>query len=426
MRTTIIQSARWERSLRRGALGLALFALLVSTRPAPARAILPANAGVRVALEPRRTWDFGDVYFSNDFSSGRLADCQRLGPDRFLGVITPENQPINRSPWFAFKLWAADRRVITLVLTNTYSTLRGRPWVSHDGKKWERLPVADHATIATSPTAVVRLKIGPRPIWLATQELVGRPEIEAWADRLARRPGVTASVIGESVTGRPLRQLVIGGATNRNFVFVLGRQHPPEVTGTLALMRFVDELAGNSRLARQYRREFQTIVLPLVNPDGVEHGHWRSNLGAVDLNRDWGPFTQPESRAASAAIRAFTDLPGARPYVFVDLHSTHTNIFYAQPDSQPLFPEQFTRRWLASIAARLPEFKFERDDAHNVRQPTSKAWANEQFGIAAITWEFGYATDRAMIRRAATVAAQEFMRLLLSETARPPVAAAGR
>jgi hypothetical protein len=32
-----------------------------------------------------------------------------------------------------------------------------------------------------------------------------------------------------------------------------------------------------------------------ANPDGVDKGHWRLNDGGVDLNRDWGPFTQPET-----------------------------------------------------------------------------------------------------------------------------------
>lgn len=366
--------------------------------------------------EPRRNWSFGEVQFSNDFPSGRLADCRKIGPGEFLAVVTPENRPINQSPWYAFKTWSKQRQSILICLTNTYSSQRGHPWLSRDGVKWERVSESAYAHLGTSRVATVRLEIGPRPVWLATQELVGLRELGEWMDRKSRLPFVTAEVIGRSIEERVLRQFVIRETTKPNYVFIIGRQHPPEVTGSLGLMSFVDTLAARTRLARQYRREFQTVVIPLVNPDGVERGHWRSNLGGVDLNRDWRPFSQPESRAASAALLNFARQPGARPFVFVDFHSTSTNVFYAQPDSQRIFPPDFTRAWLAALHRRLPEFGFVRDNGHNAGQFTSKAWANETFGIASITWEFGYGTDRQLIRRAATVGAEEFMRRLLAES----------
>lgn len=365
-------------------------------------------------LEERRTWSFGDVHFSNDFSSGRLAGCERTGSNTFLAVVTPENKPINASPWYAFQVWSGRKQSITVCLTNTYSPQRGRPWLSRDGVNWERADEKIYTTIAASHTATLRLKVGPRPLWIATQEIIGLKQLGAWTDRKGALPFAKTSVIGKSIEGRPLRQFVLGETTNLNYVFIIGRQHPPEVTGSLGLMSFVDTLAGNTSLARKFRREFQTVVIPLINPDGVERGHWRSNLGGVDLNRDWKPFTQPESRATSEALLGLARQPGARPFVLVDFHSTVTNIFYAQPDAQKIFPPDFTRRWIAAIHERLPRYYYERENSHNVGQATSKAWANETFGIASITWEFGYATDRKMIRRAAAVGAEEFMRQLLA------------
>jgi predicted deacylase len=263
--------------------------------------------------------------------------------------------------------------------------------------------------------ATVRLEIGRRPVWVAAQEIVGLKEIGEWMDRKCRLPFVNSSIIGQSLDGHPLRMLAVGQNTKSNCVFVIGRQHPPEVTGSLGLMSFVDTLTGNTRLARRFRSEFQTLVIPLVNPDGLEHGHWRNNLGGVDLNRDWGPFSQPESSAVSKALLNFAQSPGARPFVFVDFHSTRTNAFYTQPDGPEVFPRDFTRNWLAALHRRLPEFGFIREDDHNAGKFTAKAWANDSFGIASITWEFGYGTDRKLIRRAATVGAEEFLRQLLTE-----------
>jgi len=45
---------------------------------------------------------------------------------------------------------------------------------------------------------------------------------------------------------------------------------------------------GDSELAREFRRRFSIIMVPLLNPDGVVLGHWRHNVNGVDLNRDGG------------------------------------------------------------------------------------------------------------------------------------------
>lgn len=407
-----------RRSVLSGAVALALMLTGV--------AVVAAGLA-ETESEPRRRWDFGDVQFSNDFPSGRLADCRKLGHGEFLAVVRPENQPINQSPWYAFKVSSKYTQSILVCLTNTYSPQRGRPWLSHDGMRWVQLAETAYLHRANSHQATARLEIGPRPVWLATQEIVGLKELGAWMDQKSRLPFVTTEVIGRSVAERELRQFVISESAKPNYVFIIGRQHPPEVTGSLGLMSFVDVLTGRTRLARQFRREFQTVVIPLVNPDGVERGHWRSNLGGVDLNRDWRLFLQPESRAVSKALLDFAHRPGARPFVFVDFHSTGTNVFYAQPDQEQVFPPNFTRAWLDAIHRRLPEFGFARDNGHNPGQFTSKAWANETFGIAAITWEFGYGTDRKLIRRASSVGAEEFMhQLLAAVSAAAPAPAAER
>jgi hypothetical protein len=374
-----------------------------------------ADDATKVARQTRQTWHFGDVHFSNDFSGARLNGCEQIGANEFKVIISPENEPINKSPWYAFQVWAGTKRKISVRFVYTYGAHRTRPWLSKDGEKWQRIADRVHAVHQDSGEGTAQFAVGPKPLWIAAQEMIGLKQLGAWTEAKCALPFAESKVIGHSIEGRPLQQLVLSETTNANYVFVIGRQHPPEVTGTIGLMSFVDVVAGNSKLAKKFRQQFQTVVIPLVNPDGVEHGHWRSNLGAVDLNRDWRPFTQPESRAASDAIQTFTRQPGARPFVFLDFHSTHTNLYYAQPDAQPIFPNEFTRRWLAATQKALPHFGFDRDNGHNLGQFTSKAWANETFGIAAITWEFGYSTDRKLIRRAAAVGAEELMRLLLNE-----------
>ncbi|MCW5556134.1 MAG: succinylglutamate desuccinylase/aspartoacylase family protein [Verrucomicrobiae bacterium] len=386
---------------------------------AKAQPITPSD--IKVRMQNRRTWSFpaAGVYFTSEFSGARLNGCEHLGGNEFKLVISPENIPINRSPWYAFKIWSDLPKTVTLRFTYTYGEPRTRPWLSHDGDQWKEIANADYAVESASRTAVVKLDVTPQPLWVAAQEMIGLKELSVWTDAKMRLKFARSSIIGRSIEGRPIRQLIFAETTIPNYVFIMGRQHPPEVTGSLGLMSFVDTITGNSRLARQFRREFQTVVVPLVNPDGVEHGHWRSNLGAVDLNRDWRPFAQPETRAVRDSFLSLGEQPGAQPFLLVDFHSTHTNIFYAQPDQLPIFPADFTRRWRAAIHERCPEIHFRRDDSHNVGSATSKAWGYEQFRVPAITYEYGYDTDRKLIRQASQVAAEEMMKLLLAELHSP-------
>ncbi len=376
---------------------------------------------IKVEMQNRRTWSFpaAGVHFTSEFSGARLNGCEHLGGDEFKLVISPENVPINRSPWYAFKIWSDQPKPVTLRLTYTYGQPRTRPWLSRDGNQWKEIANADYAVESASRTAVVKLDVTPQPLWVAAQEMIGLKELSVWTAAKMRLKFAQSSIIGRSVEGRPIRQMIFSETAKPHYVFVIGRQHPPEVTGSLGLMSFVDTITGNSRLARQFRREFQTVVVPLVNPDGVEHGHWRSNLGGVDLNRDWRPFAQPETRALRDSFLSLGEQPGAQPFLLVDFHSTHTNIFYAQPDQLPMFPADFTRRWRAAIHERCPEIYFRRDDSHNVGSATSKAWGYEQFRVPAITYEYGYDTDRKLIRRASQVAAEEMMKLLLAELRSP-------
>ncbi|MBI3882548.1 MAG: peptidase M14 [Verrucomicrobia bacterium] len=298
----------------------------------------------------------------------------------------------------------------------TYPGLTALPKLSHDGVKWT--PLRSNAWSLAGSNRVAQLEVGPQPLWVFAHEPVGLKPLGEWMDAKAKLPFAKEKTIGESIEKRPLRQLTFGETTNANFVFLIGRQHPPEITGTVGLMSIVDTIVGDSALAKKFRRQFQTVVIPLVNPDGVEHGHWRSTLGGIDPNRDWEKFTQPEPRATSEAIATLAKAPGARTFLFVDFHSTGEDVFYTQKDDELTFPKDFTTHWLGAIRTRFPDYKFKRDAGHNVNQPTSKHWAWTTLGCPGITYEFGYGTDRALIRKISSGAAEEMMKLLLAEPSR--------
>ena len=161
--------------------------------------------------------------------------------------------------------------------------------------------------------------VAAHPLWVAGSELIGVANLEQWSQQLANDRFVQRSVVGQSLGGRPLHMLTIGAPTAANLVFIISRQHPPEVTGTIALQAFVERLCAKESLARQYRKAFATVVVPMMNPDGVMQGHWRHNNNGVDLNRDWRLFAQPETRQVRDALLKAAAVPGAVSYTHLTL-----------------------------------------------------------------------------------------------------------
>ncbi len=403
------KSIRW---IQRSVASAFAAVLLVTIADLPV-----SGAEVVVDVQEPRVWTFDEegVSFNNQFPGARVNECTRTGSGEFQILIKPENSPINNSAWYAFEVVAKESKTITVTLTYEGGRHRYRPQVSTDGAVWAPLDPERWTADKDENTATLQLDIGTTPLRVAGQEMVGTQEIRDWTDQLAEKDFVRKARIGESILGQPIDALSIGSQTSRRYVFILGRQHPPEITGTLGLFGFVETLAGDSDLARDFRQHFRTIVIPLMNPDGVDRGHWRHNLAGVDLNRDWMTFVQPETEAARKLFTALAGQKGAQAFLLLDFHSTHRDVFYTQKDEHPTVPEDFTAKWLGALQERFPDYNVRRSASHSERHVTSKGWGYETFGIPSITYEFGDNTDRDFIRESTAASCEEMMRLLLAE-----------
>ena len=183
-------------------------------------------------------------------------------------------------------------------------------------------------------------------------------------------------------------------------VILIGRQHPPEVSGAIAMQAFVDALVGQSLRNPQSFADLQFLIVPMVNPDGTARGHWRANRGGVDLNRNWGDFSQPETRAVKVWLDA---LPKAvRPVLMVDFHSTQRNLFYVQGDEANVGQRRFLAAWLAGKENAFSGYRFTIEPRNaNPGSGTAKNWFHTTFAIPAYTFEVADDADRAATRGAA-------------------------
>lgn len=381
-----------------------------------------------IARQDKREFSFDSdqVTFSNVFDGARLTEISRTGENAFTITITPENAPINMSPWYAFQVRSKRKKEILVTLEYPeFARHRYAPQISKNGREWKPLEVARIEEIGRDPndksfearpkSIRMRLKVGRTPIWIAAQELENSSRVFAWMDGLAKKRELKIEEIGKSTEGKPLRMMTVGNPAAKKFVMVISRQHPPEVTGYFAMRAFVERVAGKSRLAKQFRKDWAMFVVPLMNPDGVDNGHWRHNDGGIDLNRDWAAFNQPETRAVRDFLARKESEAGGKFFFGIDFHSTWDDIYYPMD-------KKFTEtnapglmwNWLDAIKRAIPRYE------PNIRpndkpDPTivSRNYFMRAHKMEAIVFEIGDNTPRDFIKKKGTAGADEMMKLLL-------------
>ncbi len=372
----------------------------------------------------KRTFDIGSgIYLSNNFEGARLNGAILAGDTLITALITSENTPINPSPWYAFKLWSQEKRSIRLKLSYQDGALhRYYPKLSSDGANWT--PIAEDqyqlGRTEAAPNgrllafeAYLDLQIGPDTLWIAAQELNTSKHVWEWTKSLAAKPYVDQFTLGQSRENRPIPGMKIGTADDQKMIFVLSRQHPPEVTGYLAMQAFVETLASDTDLAQQFRKEFNAYIIPFANPDGVDNGHWRHSTAGIDLNRDWKNVNQPEV-AAIQSFLAEKDEKGTF-YFGVDFHSTWEDIYYTiSPELKGNKPGLVP----AMIQEMAQELKLNpniRPGTSTERGATSSSYMFHVLGAEALTYEIGDNTPRDLVRKKGEVSALKLMKLLLED-----------
>ncbi len=376
-----------------------------------------APKGVAKTLEPA----FGSQFCETEnakifigYPTAKLDSCDVIGAKRVQVKSLPENTPINDSPWYGFYVKPKAEGQLRVKLKYRDGNHRYPPKISYDGTTWDWLPSSK--TIQNSDDEVeIILPLDDRGFYVSAQEILTAQAHDNWLEKASQISFLTLSQIGASKEGHPIKKLQTPDS-EKPYVILVGRQHPPELTGALAMIPFMETVFGDTELAKQFRDRFNIIAVPLLNPDGVDAGYWRHNFSGKDLNRDWGPFTEPETQAMKGEIdRLVAD--GRQIAFFLDFHSTRSNLLYTQTDEEVTSPAMFAHNWVTAVDARIDDkiYPFTRKPSPNSGLPTSKNYIYERFGIPAITYEVGDNTNRKALSDAAIVFAEEMMVLLMKE-----------
>ncbi|NQZ75505.1 MAG: hypothetical protein HRT61_05245 [Ekhidna sp.] len=372
-------------------------------------------------------WGFADstVFFSNTFDGARLNGVIEKEENNFVALIAAENYPINPSPWYAFQVWSKEPKKITIQLTYQDSRSRYYPKISTDGMEF--LPMDSSRVTSTAVedssgwgldsvplTTTISLDIDESPVWISAQELWNSARVQSWIDLLASEPDANQYPVGKSVEGRAIQMLDIGSEEAEKAILIISRQHPPEVTGFLAMKTFMETIAGKSDLARNFRSKFRIFNVPLMNPDGVDNGNWRHNTGGIDLNRDWQSFHQPETGSIKRFLESKTE-EGLKFVFAADFHSTWQDIYYPLDSTVVEEDALFVFEWINRISERVNQQPNVSASKHVTPTMVSRNYFYQSYSIPSIVFELGDNVDRAFISEKGRVAAEELMLILLDQ-----------
>ena len=369
-----------------------------------------------------RLWD--------GYPTANLGDCQVVGPTEVVLKIKPEIEgEINPSPWYGFhvRLFPDQKQdAPALKVTLDYSVHGHRYWpkVSRTTAHWQKLP--EKQVTLDGDRAILLLESVGGGLYVSAQEILDARRYDAWIDELDEaHPNIRTFTLGYSLGRRPIR----GFRTNpsaEDFVLILGRQHPPEVTGGIALMTFVNTLlSGQDKAcekpasnACRFYDQYELYVVPLMNPDGVALGHWRLNLGGADLNRTWGLFNQPETTMVAGRVQRMIQ-QGQNLRLMLDFHSTDRSLVYTQAAREDTDPPGFAVAW--SELARELGAEFDHEPRPRSGMPNAKNYFFDQYGIPSITYEVADEADNQEIIRTARAFAVATAELLGSREGPSPL-----
>ncbi len=88
-----------------------------------------------------------------------------------------------------------------------------------------------------------------------------------------------------TITSMPCKSPV--ALSKRLGVVLTARVHPGESNSSFIMHGIIDYLTSDTPEAEALRKKFVFKVVPMLNPDGVINGNYRTSLAGVDLNRRW-------------------------------------------------------------------------------------------------------------------------------------------
>lgn len=111
---------------------------------------------------------------------------------------------------------------------------------------------------------------------------------------------------------------------------ISSRVHPGESNASFIMEGIIQFLMSDEMDAMYLRDTYVFKIVPMLNPDGVIVGNYRTSLGGHDLNRQWlNPSMRqsPEIYAIKDMIKKTLECRKIDLFVDIHGHSRQKNIF---------------------------------------------------------------------------------------------------
>ena len=348
-----------------------------------------------------------------DFPGAGNLSCEIINSQHIKLFINSEtDDSINPSPWFAIRKSKHSENIKIELDYGNYN-YRYNPKISSDNKAWDNLNMLNILKKNNDKILVIDFLPSNKKQYIASQEIITQSWYYNWFNELKETGKVRSETIGFSVLKKPITMFFIETDIKNPYIIILGRQHPPEVTGAFALKGFIDQLVSPSQLSQNFLNQYNIIFVPLMNPDGVDNGHWRYNVNKIDLNRDWGTFSQPETIAVNEKLIRLT--ANSKLALFIDFHSTYNNIFYISENSSNNLSKFSLENWINNSSSGLLGigYNFQLINSSNKDNGVSKNYIYNKYNIPSMTYEVSDIEDRKKIKQSSSILATELMKFLV-------------
>ncbi len=292
-----------------------------------------------------------EVGFDSRFEGGNLHYAVRVSEREYNLYLRVDTNTAGHRMWFFFKV--ANRRPgrlkFNLLRFPKYKSLyqRGlRPFVFSKkaflatGARWEQqgeqlVYSEDTSPYLDRPAYVLSFEYDFQhdndEVFMATMPPYSYSQMLRFIERVpARHETLCRSLGGLAV---PLLTIPAEPLSN-TFVLVSARIHPGEVPSSYVCQGLLEELMLEASAPLLERVTF--VVVPMLNPDGVFVGNYRTGLLGLDLNRQFHQHDEdllPETTSLKMLVERLQG-EGGKVDFFLDLHghSTRKDMFAYGPE----------------------------------------------------------------------------------------------
>eukprot|EP00762_Andalucia_godoyi_P002291 ANDGO_07548.mRNA.1 Cytosolic carboxypeptidase 6 len=332
-----------------------------------------ARKAVRQPPKPKK----GEIIFDSNYESGNLGNVNRTSDFEYELYIRPDTNNPKHRLWFNFKVSnvrAGQRAIFSVVnFSKTRSLYRlgmapvvrstSRPnWVRMHEKQafYYRSPrnkkqyVLSFIFLFDNENDEYQFAYSFPYTYMYLQKFL-------YSIERLQLPFFSRTVLCKTILGRNMDVVAISNPDNMlpdrkpRIIFITGRVHPGETPSSYICHGLINFLLSNDSRAELLRNNFLWMIAPMLNPDGVFLGNYRSSSLGHDLNRFWlsgDEWSHPTLHHVRELLVSLDRDPRQDLQFFIDIHahSTGTNCFMyvntadteSQREKNMMFPRLFS------------------------------------------------------------------------------------